>query len=121
MKSGKPLWRAGKKGVRRLQRDLLGMRTGCQIPLLSNVPTVDAAWGSETAACLLLLPALPSKLLSLRQRAWPGRWHQSRLAAAGVLVRDTGAVCRCCRRRVAALCQRAAIDFDGAALHRGGR
>src|SRR5437588_11268608 len=84
-RSGKPLWRAGKKGLRRLQPELPVLRLCRQIPVLPTAAAADGAWRGAAGAGLLLLPALPSEFRALRRGAGAGRRDQSGAAALGVL------------------------------------
>ncbi len=53
-RSGKPAWRAGKKGVRRVQRELRALRVRGQIPLVPAASARDDSWGRLDATGLLL-------------------------------------------------------------------
>src|SRR5271165_1933333 len=120
-RSGKPPWRAGKKGLRRLQHRLLAVPARRQIPLLPGAVLADAARRRATPAGLLLLPALPPRVLPLRRGLGLGRRDQPGAATAGLLGRHAAAVHGCRRGPVAALRQRAFVGIDGVALHPGGR
>jgi hypothetical protein len=62
---GKPAWRAGKKGVRRMQRDVSVLPVCGEVSLLSAAASVDGAWGSEGGAGLLLLWPVQAEFYSL--------------------------------------------------------
>ena len=63
--SGKPVWRAGKKGVHRVQPDLPILRVCGEVSLLSAAASVDGAWRSEGGAGLLLLWPVQAEFYSL--------------------------------------------------------
>jgi hypothetical protein len=65
MRSGKPAWRTGKKGVRRLQRVVSGLHVCGQVSLLPVPTPADGAWGTEDPAGLLLLRPLQAEFYSL--------------------------------------------------------
>ena len=120
--SGKPAWRAGKKGVRRLQRDVCVLLLRRQVPLVPAAAARDGAWGGLGATGLLLLRPVPAELSSLRRGVGPGGRGQPRPDAAGRSGGDVAAVRRCGSRPAAAVRRGAAVGLDGAARHgRGGR
>src|SRR5207249_9845699 len=59
--SGKRAWRAGKKGVRRMQRDMPALYVCSEVSLVSAAPRVDGAWGTEDSAGVLLLRPVPAE------------------------------------------------------------
>src|SRR6516162_8229127 len=90
-----------------------------QVPLVSTAAGGDGAWGGAGTAGVLLLPALPPKLLSLRRRVGPGRRNQSGSTTVGLPGGDLSAFRGCCRRCAASFRERAAIGIDRAAVYRG--
>src|SRR5579863_3282037 len=119
--SGRPRWLAGKKGVRRLQRDLSPLPVRRQVPLLPAAARADGAWRGAGAARLLLLWPVPAELPSLRRGPGAGGRDQPRADAAGLPGGDLGAVWRRGRGCAAALCPRARVAVHGAARHGRGR
>jgi hypothetical protein len=66
-RSGKLVWRAGKKGLRRVERNVPLLRLRGQVSLVSTTAVVDGSWGSDGSASLLLLRPVSAEFPPLRR------------------------------------------------------
>ena len=119
--SGTPVWRAGKKGVHRLQPEVSVLRVCGQVSLVRAAAGLDGAWGSAGAAGLLLLRSLQAEFSPLLRRTGLVGRDQPGADAAGLFGSHVVAICRCGRVRAQAACRRARAGIDRPALHGRGR